>query len=129
VSPPSSPPPATLAALAAPPPAAPPLAAPAASPSFWARLRAAPWVVSTYFAEGLPFAIVRQLSSEFLTSMGEDPKTIGATSLYGLAWNLKLLWSPLLDRYSSLRRWLIATEALIGLLVIALAGPASCRRS
>ncbi|MFT3764905.1 MAG: MFS transporter [Minicystis sp.] len=105
-------------------PSPPAAEAPAAAPTFWARLRAAPWVVTTYFAEGLPFAIVRQLSSEFLTSMGVSPKEIGATSLYGLAWNLKLLWSPLVDRYSSIRRWLVITEALLGLVVLALAWPA-----
>jgi PAT family beta-lactamase induction signal transducer AmpG len=98
--------------------------APEPTPTFWARLRAAPWVVSTYFAEGLPFAIVRQLSGEFLTSMGVSAKEIGATSLYGLAWNLKLFWSPLVDRYGTIRRWLIAAEALLGLLVLALAWPA-----
>jgi PAT family beta-lactamase induction signal transducer AmpG len=81
-------------------------------------------VLSTYFAEGLPFSVVRQLTGEFLTSMGEDPKKIGATSLYGLAWNLKLLWSPFLDHYGRLRRWLWVMEALVGLAVLALAGPA-----
>jgi MFS transporter, PAT family, beta-lactamase induction signal transducer AmpG len=90
-------------------------------PSVGARLRAAPWVASTYFAEGLPFAIVRQLSGEFLTSMGASPKSIGATSLYGLAWNLKLLWSPFVDRYGTLRRWLLAMQALIGLTTMAVA--------
>lgn len=102
---------------------------PSPQPSSWARVRAAPWVLTTYFAEGLPFAIVRQLSSEYLTSMGVSPKEIGATSLYGLAWNLKLLWSPLIDRYSTIRRWLIVTEALLGLAVLALAWPAGLRHT
>jgi PAT family beta-lactamase induction signal transducer AmpG len=80
-----------------------------------------PWVVSTYFAEGLPFAIVRQLSGEFFTSMGTNLTAIGFTSLYNLAWNLKFLWSPLLDRFGSLRRWLIGAQALLGLVVLAMA--------
>lgn len=92
--------------------------------SAWERARSAPWVFSTYFAEGLPFAIVRQLSSEFLTSMGVSPKEIGATSLYGLAWNAKLLWSPLVDRHGTIRRWLLVTEGLLALLVLVLAWPA-----
>ena len=78
-------------------------------------------MLSTYFAEGLPFSIVRQLSSEFFTSLGTRPETIGATSLYGLAWNFKLLWSPLLDRHGSLRRWLLGAQALLGLVVMAVA--------
>lgn len=97
---------------------------PAAPASSWERVRAAPWVLTTYFAEGLPFAIVRQLSSEFLTSMGVSPKEIGATSLYGLAWNLKLLWSPLVDRHGTIRRWLLVSELLLGAVVLALAWPA-----
>jgi len=86
-----------------------------------APLAAAPWVVSTYFAEGLPYSIVRSLSAEFFTSMGTRLETIGATSLYGLAWNLKLLWSPLVDRHGSLRRWLVGVQALLGLVVMAVA--------
>ena len=93
----------------------------AAEPTLGERLRAAPWVVSTYFAEGLPFSIVRQLSSEFFTSMGASPKSIGATSFYGLAWNLKLFWSPLVDRYGTLRRWLFAVQALVGVATMAVA--------
>jgi PAT family beta-lactamase induction signal transducer AmpG len=85
---------------------------------------AAPWVVSTYFAEGLPFSIVRQLASEFFTSMGTKPEAIGATSLYGIAWNLKLFWSPLLDRHGTLRRWLLVVQALLGLTIVAVAWPA-----
>jgi PAT family beta-lactamase induction signal transducer AmpG len=98
---------------------------PAATPRSGLRLAlAAPWVLSTYFAEGLPFSIVRQLASEFFTSMGTKPENIGATSLYGIAWNLKLLWSPLLDRYGSLRGWLLAVQALLGVLVMVVAWPA-----
>jgi MFS transporter, PAT family, beta-lactamase induction signal transducer AmpG len=89
--------------------------------SFWEGARAAPWVLTTYFAEGLPFSIVRQLSGEYLTSMGASPQTITSTSLFGFAWNLKLLWSPLVDRYGTIRRWLIATEALLGITIVALA--------
>lgn len=107
-----------MASLASSPPA------PASGTSAWRLVRAAPWVVSTYFAEGLPFSVVRSLASEFFTSMGTAPANIGATSLYGLAWNLKLLWSPLLDRYGSLRRWLLTMQALLGVVVMLVAWPA-----
>jgi PAT family beta-lactamase induction signal transducer AmpG len=91
-------------------------------------LRAAtPWVLSTYFAEGLPYSIVRQISSQYFTAMGASLPTIGATSLYGLAWNLKLLWSPLVDRHGTTRRWLLAAEALLGVAVVAIAWPAGQR--
>jgi PAT family beta-lactamase induction signal transducer AmpG len=98
-----------------------------AAPARGHGLAALPWVVSTYFAEGLPFAIVRQLSGEFFTSLGVKPEKIGATSLYGVAWNLKLLWSPLLDRYGTLRRWLVGVQALLGLVIMGVAWPAGER--
>lgn len=99
-------------------------APPAEAPSLGARLRAAPWVATTYFAEGLPFVIVRQLSGEFLTSMNATPQQISGTSLYGFAWILKFLWSPLVDRYGTIRGWLLATEGLLALAIAALAWPA-----
>jgi MFS transporter, PAT family, beta-lactamase induction signal transducer AmpG len=112
----------------APAPPTPPDALPAPAPaSTWARLAAAPWVASTYFAEGLPYSIVRQLSSELFTSFGMSPKTIGATSLYGFAWNFKFLWSPLIERHGTLRRWLLALQALLGLTVMAVAWAAGRR--
>ncbi|EYF03127.1 AmpG permease [Chondromyces apiculatus DSM 436] len=82
------------------------------------------WVVSSYFAEGLPYAIVHKFASEFFTAAHASTGIIGLLSLYGLAWNSKFLWSPLLDVHSTSRRWLLATEVLIGLAVMALAWPA-----
>ncbi len=108
--------------MAASEPSHPPLSSPPIpAPARGARLAATPWVISTYFAEGLPYSIVRLLSAEFFTSMGTRIEAIGLTSLYGLAWNFKLLWSPLLDRYGTLRRWLVGLQALLGLVVMAVA--------
>jgi PAT family beta-lactamase induction signal transducer AmpG len=81
-------------------------------------------VASTYFAEGLPFSIVRQISSQYFTAMGASLPAVGLTSLYNFAWNFKLLWSPLVDRYGTVRRWLLVTELLLGLVVAAIAWPA-----
>ena len=86
---------------------------------------ASPWVMSTYFAEGLPYSIVHQISSQFFTAMGASLQAIGLTSLYGLAWNLKFIWSPIVDRYSTTRRWLVGTQLAIALVVFAIAWPAS----
>jgi PAT family beta-lactamase induction signal transducer AmpG len=108
-------------------PTSPDAGAPARSPSLLARIAAAPWVWSTYFAEGFPFSIVRQMSGELFTSMGASTQAIGATSLYGLAWNLKLFWSPILDRYGTLRRWLCAVQALLGIAVMFVAWKAGAQ--
>nr|AYM54416.1 membrane protein [Phaselicystis flava] len=86
---------------------------------------ATPWVVSTYFGQGLPYSIVHQTAAEFFTAMGASNTAVGLTSLYGGAWNLKFLWSPLVDLTGTPRRWLIATDALVALAVGALAIPAA----
>lgn len=102
-----------------------PASAPAgASTSAWRKAAALPWIASTYFAEGLPFSIVHKMASEFFTSLGASPSSVGLTSLYGLAWNAKFVWSPLVDLFGTTRRWLVVMEALLGLVVMALAWPA-----
>src|SRR4051794_4563929 len=102
--------------------------APARAADPWsAKIAAAPWVVSSYFAEGLPYSIVRQVSSQFFTAMGVPLHEISATALYGLAWNLKLLWSPLVDRYGSARRWLLVMQAALGIAIAAVAIPVGQR--
>lgn len=86
--------------------------------------RSVPWVASTYFAEGLPYSIVHQVSMELFTSMGASAQVVGLTALYGLPWNLKFLWGPLMDRYGTLRRWAIALEMALGIAIALIAWPA-----
>lgn len=87
--------------------------------------RAAPWTISTYFAEGLPYSLVHQVGTQqYLTAMGVDLGAIGLSSLLHLPWNLKFLWSPLVDRVASPRRWLVSTQLTLALLVALLAIPA-----
>jgi PAT family beta-lactamase induction signal transducer AmpG len=89
---------------------------------------AAPWVASLYFAEGLPYAIIRVVAAQYFTEMGASLPAIGRTSLYGLAWNLKLFWSPFVDRYGSMRAWILATESAVGA-TLAIAALAADSRS
>ncbi|MEW5790221.1 MAG: MFS transporter [Pseudomonadota bacterium] len=88
------------------------------------RARTASWALSTYFAQGLPYSIVHQISAQFFTAAGASLQAIGLTSLYGLAWNLKFLWSPLVDVISSKKIWIVGIELLLALAVAALAWPA-----
>ncbi len=85
---------------------------------------ATPWVLSTYFAEGLPYSIVHQLAAQMFTFLGASLEAVGLTSLYGVAWNFKFVWSPLVDRYGTTRRWLVGCEIVLALLVLAIAWPA-----
>lgn len=79
------------------------------------------WVFSLYFAEGFPYSLVRQLSTVFFKDAGASLQAVGLTSLYGLPWTLKLLWAPLVDAFSTKRRWLVAAEATLAVLVAGLA--------
>jgi PAT family beta-lactamase induction signal transducer AmpG len=88
------------------------------------RGRSVPWVVTTYFAEGLPFSIVHQVSAELFTSFHASLQAVGYTSLYGIAWNFKFVWSPLVERYGSLRRWILAMELLLAAVLAAVASRA-----
>lgn len=87
-------------------------------------LRAAPWVATTYFGEGLPYSIVHQVSAELFTAFGASLQAIGYTAFYGFAWNAKFLWSPLVDMYGKKRVWVVATQLVLGLSILALAMPA-----
>jgi PAT family beta-lactamase induction signal transducer AmpG len=79
------------------------------------------WVNTTYFAEGLPFMIVRILSSLYFTQAGVRELYLGYLNYLGLPWNFKFLWAPLVDGWGSKRGWQIATQTIIGVLTLYLA--------
>ncbi len=79
------------------------------------------WVSSTYFAEGLPFMIVRIISSVFFTDIGAKERYIGYLNFLNIPWNLKFLWSPLVDTISTKRRWLVILQGLIAVLTMLIA--------
>jgi PAT family beta-lactamase induction signal transducer AmpG len=87
------------------------------------------WVSTTYFAEGLPYMIVRWLSGVYFTEIGLREAVIGYTNWLGAPWNLKFLWAPLVDWAGSKRRWMLAVQLALavafGLLALFVrAGPA-----
>ena len=75
------------------------------------------WTSTTYFAEGLPWSVLHQIASEFLTAAGLPPSQVGYTSALHLTSTLKFLWSPLVDLFGSFRHWLFATQAVLGALI------------
>lgn len=83
------------------------------------------WIPSTYFAEGFPYSLVRQLSTVYYKDAGASLEAIGLTSLYGLPWTLKFLWAPLVDAYATKRRWLLSAEAVLVALVALMAAAAT----
>jgi PAT family beta-lactamase induction signal transducer AmpG len=84
------------------------------------------WVNTTYFAEGLPYMIVRILSSLYFTQLGVRELYLGYVNYLGLPWNFKFLWAPIVDGWGSKRGWQIATQALLGLLTFLVAYLSYC---
>lgn len=72
-----------------------------------------------YFAEGVPFGFVFTTLSYYLRTRGVPLEQIGVLSLLGLAWSLKVLWSPLADRFGSRAAWLVPSQ---GVIIISLLG-------
>ncbi|MFH1076114.1 MAG: MFS transporter [Pseudomonadota bacterium] len=79
------------------------------------------WTATTYFAEGLPYSIVRQISSVFLKDHQATLQAIGLTSLYGLSWTLKFLWAPFIEKFGTKRTWACLMQALLAVLAFAMA--------
>lgn len=75
----------------------------------------ATWVFSTYFAEGLPYGIIRLMSSAFFTDVGLKERYLGYLNFLGIPWNLKFLWAPLVDLIGTKRTWMIVLQALLSL--------------
>ncbi len=79
------------------------------------------WVNTTYFAEGLPFMIVRILSSLYFTQLGVRELYLGYLNYLGLPWNLKFLWAPLVDGFGSRKGWQVAMQFVLGGLTLLIA--------
>jgi PAT family beta-lactamase induction signal transducer AmpG len=79
------------------------------------------WVSSTYFAEGFPYAVVNNIADILFKELGASLQVVGLTSLFHLPWNFKFLWGPFVDNYETKRRWLLATEVVILVLLVVIA--------
>lgn len=79
------------------------------------------WVSILYFAQGLPYTVVNLMSVIFLKGMGTSNELIGLTSLLSFPWVLKGLWGPVVDMYSTKRKWILNTEIICAFLFASLA--------
>lgn len=74
------------------------------------------WVPTLYFAQGIPYVIVTQVSVPLYKRFGVSNADIAwYTSLLGLAWVVKPLWGPLVDMYWTKRKWVLLTQGLMAL--------------
>ena len=80
------------------------------------------WVPTLYFAEGLPYFIVNTISVVILKDLGMDNSRLALlTSLIGLPWLIKPLWSPFVDIFKSKRWWIVTMQLLMAAAVALLA--------
>jgi PAT family beta-lactamase induction signal transducer AmpG len=82
------------------------------------------WVAVLYFAEGFPLGIFYEIFPVYFRQQGVDLRNIGVLSLLGLAWTLKFLWAPAVDRFRHHRRWMAAADLGMGAVMIAFAASA-----
>jgi PAT family beta-lactamase induction signal transducer AmpG len=86
---------------------------------------AAIWSGTLYYAQGLPFSIIRQMSVVFFKDQGVSLQSLGLVSLYGIPWTFKFLWSPFVDSVATKRKWVIVMEAALALSIAFLASTVS----
>ena len=80
------------------------------------------WIPTLYFAEGLPYFIVNTISVIILKDLGmENSRLALLTSLIGLPWLVKPLWSPFVDIFKSKRWWIVTMQLLMAVAVAVLA--------
>ncbi len=73
-------------------------------------------IAGLYLVEGFPAALFADVWPVYLRESGVSRATIGALSGLSAAWALKVLWSPLVDRFGERQHWVAG-----GLIAIALA--------
>src|SRR5215471_12839280 len=81
------------------------------------------------FSSGLPFLLVGNTFGYWLRDQGTSLTAIGFLSWVGIAYSLKFLWAPVMDRvdlplFSKLghrRGWMMFSQVLVGLALIAMA--------
>ena len=79
------------------------------------------WVPTLYFAEGVPYFLVNNISVMLFAKMGvpNDQLAFFTTLLY-FPWFLKGLWSPLVDVVKTKRWWIVAMQLLMAVLCVLL---------
>lgn len=79
------------------------------------------WVPTLYFAEGIPYFIVNNISVVMFKNMGMPNGTLALyTSLLYLPWVIKPLWSPFVDIIRSKRWWIITMQILMSAAMLSL---------
>jgi PAT family beta-lactamase induction signal transducer AmpG len=78
------------------------------------------WISVLYFAEGFPFGIAIDNLPVYFRTHGVSLTEIGLMSLLGAPWTLKVLWSPLVDRFGTRQQWIVSCLATMALVLASL---------
>ena len=71
------------------------------------------WIPTLYFAEGIPYFIVNNISVTMFKRLGMPNGDLAMyTSLLYLPWVIKPLWSPFVDVIRTKRWWILLMQAL-----------------
>ncbi|MBN3891794.1 MAG: MFS transporter [Nostoc sp. JL31] len=89
-----------------------------------------PWkfIPTLYFTSGIPYIIINTVSVIFYKKLGIDNTQIALwTSFLYLPWVIKMFWAPIVDIYSTKRKWILYTQfamfCCLGLIAISLQLP------
>lgn len=79
------------------------------------------WVPTLYFAEGVPYFLVNNISVMMFTKMGvPNGQMAFFTTLLYFPWFLKGIWSPIVDVVKTKRWWIVTMQALMTAMMIVL---------
>lgn len=79
------------------------------------------WVPTLYFAEGVPYFVVNNISVMMFTKMGVPNGDMSFfTTLLYFPWFLKGIWSPLVDVIQTKRWWIVTMQILMTALMVLL---------
>lgn len=77
-------------------------------------------IALVYVIEGFPMGIYADVWPVFFRSAGVSRTDIGLLAGLSMAWSLKVLWSPLVDRFGERRQWIACCMIAMALCLLAL---------
>lgn len=79
------------------------------------------WVPTLYFAEGIPYFLVNNISVMMFAKMGvTNDKLAFFTTLLYFPWFLKGIWSPIVDVVKTKRWWIVSMQITLTILCLLL---------
>jgi len=80
------------------------------------------WVPTLYFAEGLPYVMVNSVVGLALVQLGwSKSASVDFTTILSVPWIIKPYWSWLVEGLGTQRRWIVAMQAALALLLVPIA--------